>query len=96
MTIPPYYDKKSDILRHTTTETWYLLMDIQIMLHKMNWLLRFQKLSGKCFFLNIHKPKKNPCARKIICNTYEKMNVSGDILNDGGNVIDQEDYGFIG
>ena len=24
------------------------------------------------------------------------MNVSGDILNAGGNVVDQEDYGFTG
>ena len=35
-----------------------------------------------------------PCTWKIICNTCEQMNVSGNILNAGENVEDQEDYGF--
>ena len=34
------------------------------------------------------------CPRTIICNNCEQMNVSGDVLNDGVNVVDQEDYGF--
>ena len=38
----------------------------------------------------------NPCPRTVICNTYELINVSGDILNAGGNVEDEDDYGFIG
>ena len=36
----------------------------------------------------------NPCPMTIICNTCEDMNVSGGILNAGGNVEEQEDYGF--
>ena len=34
------------------------------------------------------------CTRKIICNNCEQINVSGDILNAGWNVEDEEDYGF--
>ena len=35
-----------------------------------------------------------PYPRTIICNDYEQMNVLGRILNAGGNVEDQEYYGF--
>ena len=35
-----------------------------------------------------------PYPRTIICNDYEQMNVLGHILNAGGNVEDQEYYGF--
>ena len=35
-----------------------------------------------------------PCPRIIFCNTFEQMNVPGDILNDVGNFEDQEDYGI--
>ena len=34
------------------------------------------------------------CPRENICNNCEEMNVSGDILNAGGNVKDEEDYEF--
>ena len=37
-----------------------------------------------------------PCQRTIICNYCEQMDVSGDILNAGGNVEDQKYYGFTG
>ena len=37
-----------------------------------------------------------PCPRTIICNNFEQMNAPGDILNVGGNVEDQEYYGFTG
>ena len=36
------------------------------------------------------------CPRTIICNTFEQINVSGNILNSGGNVVDREYYGFTG
>ena len=61
-------------------------MDIQFMFHKMNRLLGYQKLVGNVF-LGFHKIREiNPCPRTIISNTCEQINVSGDILNTGGNV----------
>ena len=36
----------------------------------------------------------NNYSRTIISNTCELINVSGDILNAGGNVADKENYGF--
>ena len=41
-------------------------------------------------------PKIIPCPRRNICNNCEHINMSGDILNAGGNVTNQEDYGFTG
>ena len=37
----------------------------------------------------------NPRTRTIVCNTYELINVSGDILNANENVEYEYDYGFI-
>ena len=34
------------------------------------------------------------CPRTIICDNYEQINVSGDVLNAGGNVEYQENYGL--
>ena len=36
----------------------------------------------------------NPCTRTLVCNTFELMDVSGDILNAGGNAEEKYDYGF--
>ena len=41
-----------------------------------------------------HKATIISCTRTIICNICEQMNVLVDIFNAGGNVEDQEDYGF--
>ena len=38
----------------------------------------------------------NPCPRVDICNDCEQINLSGDISNAGGNVEEQDDYGFTG
>ena len=38
----------------------------------------------------------NTCPRTSIHNTYELMNVPGDVLNNVGNVEDKDDYGFTG
>ena len=44
---------------------------------------------------NFSQPERIiPYPRTIICNNCEEMNVSGDILNAGGNVKDEEDYEF--
>ena len=37
-----------------------------------------------------------PCPRTTICNNREQNNLLGNVLNAGGNVDDQEDYGFTG
>ena len=37
-----------------------------------------------------------PCIKTTICNNCEKINLLGDILNYGGNVDNQKDYGFTG
>ena len=48
---------KSDIFRHTLTETWDVFMDIKIMLSKINWLLGYLNILGKCYFLSFQKQK---------------------------------------
>ena len=72
---PPYYDKNQTFLRHTLTGTWYVLMDIPIMLHIIIWLLSEFSQAEKII----------SCHGTNICNHYEQMNMSGDILNSGGN-----------
>ena len=37
-----------------------------------------------------------PCPRTIICNYYDQNYLSGDILFVGGNVDQQENFGFSG
>ena len=37
----------------------------------------------------------NPFPRKIVCNNFEVIHMSGDILNADENVEDKDDYGFI-
>ena len=96
ITTPRIMIKNQTFLIQTLTKTWDVFMDIKIMLHKMNWLLGFENVVGKMFFLDLHEQKKTSSPRTIICNTCEKMNVSGDILNAGGNVEVLEDYGFKG
>ena len=38
----------------------------------------------------------NPCPRAIVCNYCEVIHMSVDILNAGGNVEDEDKYGFTG
>ena len=38
----------------------------------------------------------NSCHRTNICDYFGQINVSGDILYAGGNVEEQEDFGFSG
>ena len=42
----------------------------------------------------IHSVKIIPCPRTTICNEFEQSNTSGDILNGGDNVDDEEILGF--
>ena len=49
----PYSDKKPDIFETHIKKTRDILLDIKIILHKINWLLGFWNLVGKCFFLNL-------------------------------------------
>ena len=42
----------------------------------------------------IHAVKIIPCPRTTICNKCELINTSGDILNAGDNVDDEEIFGF--
>ena len=65
---------------------------------KQNVLITWvQKKSWKIFLSKFPRALEiNPCTRTVICNTYELINVSGDVLNAGGNVEDEDDYGFIG
>ena len=60
----------------------------------ITWVL---KNSWKMFFSGIPQALEiKPCLRRTICNTCEKINMSGDILNANENVVDQEDFGFTG
>ena len=47
--------KDPTFLRQTLTKKIDVLMYIQIMLNKMDWLLGCQKIVGKCSFLDFHK-----------------------------------------
>ena len=38
-----YYDKNEKSLKQILTKSWDVLMGIQFMFHKMNWLLGFWK-----------------------------------------------------
>ena len=42
----------------------------------------------------LHAERISACPRKIICNKCEQSNMSGNILNAGDNVDDQEIFGF--
>ena len=43
-----------------------------------------------------HALEINPCPRKIVCNTYEVIHMSGFIWNDDKNIEDGDEYGFTG
>ena len=80
-------------MRQTLTKTWNVFMDIQIMFHKMYWLLGFQKKNW--FFCESPQALEiDPCTRTTICNTCEQINMSSDIFNAGRNFEEQEDYRF--
>ena len=54
MITPHIMINNQTFLRQTITETWDIVMDIKIILHRMYWLLGFRKILGECFFLTLH------------------------------------------
>ena len=92
---PPYSDKKLDIfethinsnLRCIHEYTNYMRhTDLITWVSNSSWDMLISEF--------IHAVKIVPCPRTTVCNKCEQSNTSGDILNAGDNVDDEEIFAF--
>ena len=92
---PPYYDKISDIFEtHINSNLigihGYTNCIIHTDLNTWESNSSWDMLLSEC----IHAVKISACPRTKICNKCEQSNTSGDILNAGDNVDDEEMFWF--
>ena len=72
-------------------------MDRQIMLNKIYCITWVSKNIWKTLLSEFPQALDiNTCPRKIVCNTCELMNFSGDMLNADRNCEYEDNYGFTG
>ena len=87
---PPYYDKQYNIFETSINKKSKCIHGYKNHVEQnvlITWVL---KNIWKMFLSEFTQElETNPCPRKIICNTCELINVSGDIFNYGGNVEDE-------
>ena len=94
---PPYSDKQSDIFETNINKIFICNNGYTNHIEKNVLITWVQKKSWKISLSGfLQELDINPSPRTIVCNNCKIINVSGDILNAGGNVEDEDDYGFTG
>ena len=78
---PPYSVKKSDIFETHINRNLICINRYTNYVEQNEFIKWVLIIICKMFLSEFPHAKTIPCPRKIICNTWEQINVSDDILN---------------